>query len=68
MGFRLGDISEELRRRSRPCWRKQRWPSLGAAQAQLRSLLRSEHVRDTELLNAYLCPHCEGYHIGRHSR
>lgn len=65
MTFRLGDISDELRRRSRPCWRKRRHESLGAAEAHLRALLKRPFAKDTDRLNAYHCPHCHGYHIGR---
>jgi hypothetical protein len=65
MSFTLGDIIPANAVRRRPCWRKQGYPSLGAAQAHLRSLLRFPHVHDAHRLNAYRCPHCSDYHVGR---
>lgn len=65
MTFLLGDVARELGVVRRPCWKKQRWLSLGAAEAQLRSLLRQTWVKEPDRLNAYPCCYCKGFHIGR---
>lgn len=65
--FRLNPLSDHpaLARKARPCWRKRKCRSIGAAEAQLRSLLRRRFVKDAHLLSAYYCPFCGWYHIGR---
>ena len=46
--------------------RKRGLPSRGAAEAQMRSLLRREdYVENPELLNVYQCPRCFQWHVGR---
>jgi len=61
--FKLGEFARPDQRLR--CWRKQKWGSRGAAEAQLRSLLKRTFVRDVERLNVYRCPFCDGYHVGR---
>lgn len=63
--MKLGDIARLVDVTPTRCWRKQRWRSKGAAEAQLRSLLRSAKVKNEERLNAYRCPWCRWYHVGR---
>jgi hypothetical protein len=63
--MRLGEIARFTRMRLAPCWRKQKWPSEGAAKAHLRSLLRAPFVKDKAHLGVYICPHCRWYHVGR---
>lgn len=65
VGFLLGDMIGSGEVPKLPCWRKEKWDSLGKAQAQLRSLLKRPFVKDVDRLNAYQCPHCHKYHIGR---
>jgi hypothetical protein len=63
--MRLGEIARLIGVVPNRCWRKQRWPSEGAAKAHLRALLRAPFVKDAARLNVYLCSHCGWYHVGR---
>ncbi len=55
-------------RRIRGCDGKERHRSKGAADAQMRSLLRRDDiVQDADRLNTYHCRHCGGWHVGRRS-
>lgn len=63
MKFTLGDmVPDGLGRR--PCWRKERWASKGAAEAQMRSLLARDKSKDPGRINAYECPYCKQWHVG----
>jgi hypothetical protein len=63
--FRLGNFDTDLIRLARPCWRKQRHLSYGAAAAQLRSLDRRGFLRPEENARVYFCKFCQSYHVGR---
>lgn len=62
MTFRLGELASV--EGAWPCWRKERWPSRGAAEAQLRSILRRGKAKDVRRINVYECPHCRLFHVG----
>ena len=61
---RLGDLVDPRRIGARPCWRKVRYLSHGAAKAHLRALLRRPDVYGAETLKAYPCRYCAGFHVG----
>jgi hypothetical protein len=66
---KLGEVARLTNVQLRHCWRKARWPSKGAAEAQMRSLRRRDgYVRDAERLNVYHCVYCQGWHVGRNWR
>lgn len=50
-----------------PCWRKEKHPNRGRAEAAMRSLLRQDKARDTDTINAYQCPYCREWHVGHSS-
>ena len=62
-----GHFATGLNKIARPCWRKHKWPTKGAAEAQLRSLLArgDDYVEDREALNVYECRFCGDWHVGR---
>lgn len=64
MAFRIGDVATDLARAASPCWRKQRLESRGAAEAQMRSLLKRGLEKDAATIRAYACPHCGFWHVG----
>lgn len=41
-----------------PCWRKERHFSEGAAEAQMRSILRRDLAKDVKRIHVYVCPEC----------
>lgn len=53
-----------LRRLARRCWPKEQHKTRGAAEAQMRSILRRDLAKDVRLLHPYLCPHCSTWHVG----
>lgn len=63
MKFKLGDVVPAALGR-RPCWRKQRWPSEKAAEAQMRSILKRDKSKDPARINTYECPYCGEWHVG----
>ena len=65
--MRIGHLGTDLNTLARPCWRKRKLPSKGAAEAQLRSLLNRDDgfTQDREALNVYQCKFCGGWHVGR---
>jgi hypothetical protein len=48
---------------ARPCWRKQKWATEAAAQAQLRSIVKRGLEKDPERIRVYKCP-CGAWHVG----
>lgn len=62
--MKIGDTARLINVAPNKCWRKQRWKSEGAAKAQLRSILKSAQVVDGHQLTAYLCRHCQFWHVG----
>lgn len=55
-----------LAKRARPCWRKEKHKSMGAASAAARSLKnRGILNEDKGKLEPYQCPFCGWYHTGR---
>jgi hypothetical protein len=58
---RFGDV---LRPFVRACWPKEQHRSLGAAEAQMRSLLRRDLEKDASLIRVYRCAHCGAFHVG----
>jgi hypothetical protein len=60
---RIGDVPSAALIR-RPCWRKQRHPTRGVAEAHLRALQRRPDARNPGGLVAYRCRSCDGYHVG----
>ncbi len=65
--MKLGDLVPELRNRGRPCWRKEKHASKGAAEAHLRSLAKRGKLKDKDTVNVYKCPHCGSWHVGHSS-
>lgn len=59
--FRLGDFPSAVPLR-RVCWRKERHQTIGAAEAQARSLTR--RGLDGDGVRGYACPSCGGFHVG----
>lgn len=57
-----------LRTMARPCWPKEQHTSLGAAEAQLRSITKRGLEKNIARIHTYLCPHCGTYHVGHRSR
>lgn len=63
--MKLGYLVNPRTLGARPCWRKERHPSRGKAEAALRSLLkRLEGCKAPAQLNVYQCPHCRMWHTG----
>lgn len=48
----------------RKCWPKPQCPSRGAAEAQLRSVMRRGLDRDPSTVNVYRCRACGCWHVG----
>lgn len=63
--MRIGETARFIGLTPHRCWRKQGYPSEGAALAHLRSLLRSAKVKDTAYLHVYSCEYCSKWHVGR---
>lgn len=51
-------------RLARPCWRKVRHASRGAADAHRRALSRLPVAYNVDLLESYCCRRCGGWHVG----
>jgi hypothetical protein len=62
--MRLGDVARLQGVTLAPCWRKQKNKSQGAAEAQLRALVRASYVKGAEELRTYLCRDCQTWHVG----
>jgi hypothetical protein len=65
--MKLGDIARLIDVTPRPCWRKQRWKSQGAAEAHLRALVKMPFAKDVDRLSTYECKACNSWHVGRRS-
>ncbi len=65
--MKLGDLIPTLQGFGRPCWRKTKHASQGAAEAALRSLATREKLKDPTTANVYLCSHCGWWHVGHSS-
>jgi hypothetical protein len=63
--MKLGEIARLDGLTLPKCWRKQKYKSEGAANAHLRSLGRSAGVQRENELNAFVCPWCKYWHVGR---
>lgn len=64
----LGD-NPVLRQMGRKCYPKERYTTMRAAEAHLRSLVKREKAKDVARLNAYgPCRYCDGYHVGHNNR
>jgi hypothetical protein len=53
-----------LRQLARRCFPKEQHATRGAAEAQMRSLLKRDLEKDRERVHAYECPHCASWHVG----
>lgn len=63
----LYPIRESARRRAkdqRRCWPKEQHRTKGAAEAQMRSIVRRGLAKNLEKIHVYVCPHCRCYHVG----
>jgi hypothetical protein len=67
----LADALRPLSRRlhdaakaERACWPKEQHRSQGAAEAQVRSLVKRGLEKDLQAIHAYRCPHCDFFHVG----
>lgn len=56
-----------LRQLARRCWPKEQCESQGAAEAQMRSLLRRGLEKNADTVHVYHCPHCRMWHVGHSS-
>jgi hypothetical protein len=54
-----------LRSLARRCWPKTQWISRGAAEAQMRSLMKRDLTKNSTC-HVYACPHCRFWHVGHH--
>ena len=63
--MKLGEVARLIDVTPNRCWRKEKWRSVGAANAHLRALLRAPYVKNKEQLHVYPCPYCWWYHVGR---
>lgn len=61
--FHLSD-NPVLRSMARRCWPKEQHDTIGAAEAQLRSITKRGLEKNIERIHTYLCPHCRKYHVG----
>ncbi len=67
----LAPIHGELVRREkarRKCWPKEKQPTRGAAEAQMRSIMRRELAKDKTRIHVYYCPYCHTWHVGHTGR
>lgn len=48
----------------RRCFPKERCPTRGAAEAQMRSIVRRGLEKDADRIHCYQCPHCGDWHVG----
>lgn len=53
-----------LRALARRCWPKEPHATRGAADAQLRSILKRGLAKDEERIHVYRCPFCRRWHVG----
>lgn len=61
--MKLSDLPA-LRQLARPCWPKTQHASSGAAEAQLRSILKNDLAKNARRIHTYQCPHCRMWHVG----
>lgn len=60
---RLQDVPA-LRSMGRRCFPKTQHDTRGAAEAQMRSIIKRDLQKDTSLIHVYECPHCACWHVG----
>lgn len=61
--FRMSD-HPTVKALARRCWPKEQHATRGAAEAQLRSIVRRALEKDAERIHVYECPHCRTWHVG----
>jgi len=63
---RMQDVPA-LRQMVRRCWPKAQCDTKGAAEAQMRSLLKRGLEKNAATVHVYECPHCRYWHVGHTS-
>lgn len=53
-----------LREHARKCWPKEQCESRGAAEAQMRSIVKRGLEKNIDTIHVYECPHCHMWHVG----
>lgn len=56
--------NDVLRSLSRPCFPKEQHATRGAAEAQMRSILKRGLEKDSKRIHVYKCPDCHAWHVG----
>lgn len=63
-GVTVNRMRDQMRAIGRPCFPKEQHNTRGAAEAQMRSIVRRSLEKDIARIHVYPCPHCKAWHVG----